>query len=566
MASAVNDYRLRFSRPSPDLNAVLFTRGSRGLDPLRIGVLVRSEIEPWAAEALRLLLSSPAANVELIADIELPEKTAVGGALFRRHLAWSTKRSERRAKAQPEPHGHLPVPRRLASDGESGLAGATLMHLRQLALDVVIWLDSSRPEGDCEGVARYGLWSFCFGDLDGDLREPPYYWEPWQGQPIAPVALLVHRESCDWAYALERYFAAARPSWYISQNHAEPLTMARFLLERRLWDLAETRSLPAAAPASRLTEPGPGPSNAEAARCLARLATRSVRGRLHGIGRSKPRWISAVRSRPASVGVEDSDTSAPNWNEIPTPVSHAFADPFIITWDGKTAIFVEDVPPGPKRGQLLGMEVSQDGLSESFSVVEKHYHMSYPCVFEANGAVFMIPETAENRTVDLYRATDFPRTWVHEHTLIEGVDLVDTTPFFHDDTWYFFTSPAGAPANHSTTFLFFSSTLTGEWIYHPCNPICEDVRRARSAGHLWWRHGKLLRPAQDCSVGYGHAIQLNEVLSLSPTDYQERHLETISPSWRRDLIATHTLNSAPGMQVIDGLTRDRSGLLQFIRR
>lgn len=571
MDSAAKDHRPRFPRPSPDLNAVLFMRGWRGLDPLHIGVLVRSEIEPWAAEALRLLLSSPAASVELIAELELAEKPMVGGALFRRHWAWSTKRSERLAKTRPEPHAELPVSCRLGVDGGGGLAGETLLYLRQLALDVLIWLDSSRPKGDCEGVARYGLWSFCFGNPAGDLREPPYYWEPWQGEAIAPVTLLVHRESCDWAYALECCFTAARPSWYISQNHVEPLTMAGFLLERRLWDLAETRSLPAPAPDSRVTGPGPGPGNAEAARCLAHLAKRSLSARLQGIRRGKPTWISAVRFHPEGVGIEDGDTSAQNWTEIPRAACHAFADPFIITWEGKTAIFVEDVPPGTKRGRLVGMEVSPDGLSEPFSVVEKPYHMSYPCVFEADGAVFMIPETAENRTVDLYRATDFPRTWVHEHTLIDGLDLVDTTPFFHDDTWYFFTSPAGPPANISTTFLFFSSSLTGEWIYHPCNPICQDVRRARSAGHLRYRHGKLVRPSQDCSpsqdwsVGYGHAIQLNEVLSLSPTDYHERHLDTIPPSWRRDLIGAHTFNTAPGMQVIDGMARERSGVFGFRR-
>ena len=37
--------------------------------------------------------------------------------------------------------------------------------------------------------------------------------------------------------------------------------------------------------------------------------------------------------------------------------------------------------------------------------------------------------------------------------------------------------------------------------------------------------GRLYRPAQDCSEVYGQRIVINEVLALSPADFEERSIE-----------------------------------------
>jgi hypothetical protein len=104
--------------------------------------------------------------------------------------------------------------------------------------------------------------------------------------------------------------------------------------------------------------------------------------------------------------------------------------------------------------------------------------------------------------------------------------------------------------------LFYADRLDGRWHYHPANPVSSDARRARPAGSLFYRDGRLFRPAQDCSVRYGYAIVLNEVLKLSKTEYQERAAETIQPSWRPGLLGTHTINANERYEVIDGLRRE----------
>ena len=40
-------------------------------------------------------------------------------------------------------------------------------------------------------------------------------------------------------------------------------------------------------------------------------------------------------------------------------------------------------------------------------VLEKDYHLSYPFLFEDNDELFMIPETATNKTIELYKCEEF---------------------------------------------------------------------------------------------------------------------------------------------------------------
>ena len=57
------------------------------------------------------------------------------------------------------------------------------------------------------------------------------------------------------------------------------------------------------------------------------------------------------------------------------------------------------------------------GLGPVRTCLERDYHFSYPMVFEHDGDVFMVPESALNGTVELYRATRFPHEWTLEKVL-----------------------------------------------------------------------------------------------------------------------------------------------------
>jgi hypothetical protein len=183
-------------------------------------------------------------------------------------------------------------------------------------------------------------------------------------------------------------------------------------------------------------------------------------------------------------------------------------------------------------------------------VLQRDYHVSYPCVVPANGELFLLPETYEAGRVDLYRFTRFPWEVEFASPLVEGLALVDTTPILLDGRWYFFTT---TPPPFLETLLFWADRLDGAWNLHPCSPVSLSVRNSRSAGSLFWRNGRLYRPTQDCSARYGYAIQVNEVVRLTPAEFEERSVNWIPPAWSPGLLGTHTWNESSRLQVFDGV-------------
>ena len=71
-------------------------------------------------------------------------------------------------------------------------------------------------------------------------------------------------------------------------------------------------------------------------------------------------------------------------------------------------------------------------------------------------------------------------------------------------------------------------------------------------GAVFFKNGRLFRPAQDCSRRYGYAVVVNEVMTFSRTQYRERvvsQIDQLAP----DIVATHTLNHAANITVRDCL-------------
>ena len=105
--------------------------------------------------------------------------------------------------------------------------------------------------------------------------------------------------------------------------------------------------------------------------------------------------------------------------------------------------------------------------------------------------------------------------------------------------------------------LFYASNPFAQWVAHPANPICLDVRCARPAGALFRQNGQLFRPAQDCSVRYGYALSIQRVIRMDTTESEEETVQRILPDWAEDAQGTHTVNQADGITVYDCIARRR---------
>jgi len=119
------------------------------------------------------------------------------------------------------------------------------------------------------------------------------------------------------------------------------------------------------------------------------------------------------------------------------PRDRGWADPFVIERDDKYFVFMEEIVYAKGRGHIsmMTIEVQPNGsfeCTDPVPVIEQPYHMSYPFLLEYQDELYMIPETAENRTVDLYRCTEFPKKWELVSTLMDNVIAVDTTLLEHN--------------------------------------------------------------------------------------------------------------------------------------
>ena len=243
------------------------------------------------------------------------------------------------------------------------------------------------------------------------------------------------------------------------------------------------------------------------------------------------------------------------------PSDRYWADPFVLAKNDRYFVFIEEKMYQTGLGRIVYLELDIHGnLLSNQTVLEHPYHMSYPFLFEYQDQLYMLPETAQNRTLDLYRCIHFPDKWEFEKTLMQDVYAVDSTLFEHDGKWWLFANIK--QKDHSSSldqlFLFWASNpLSQNWTPHPLNPVVNDIRTARPAGHVFSQNGRLIRPSQDCSVRYGYALNFNQITKLSETEYEEICDARFEPLHGTKTLATHTYNTAGAMTVIDAVVRRR---------
>jgi hypothetical protein len=235
------------------------------------------------------------------------------------------------------------------------------------------------------------------------------------------------------------------------------------------------------------------------------------------------------------------------------PGDCSFADPFLFENEGRRFLFFE-IYSRHERGVIACCELFEDGKwSQPSIVLRAPYHLSYPFIFRWLGEIYMIPETQDHGTIEVYRAAQFPDRWLLHEVLMENVAFVDSTLHNEGDKWWLFTGSRGARAkNVNQLHLFFSQSPLGPWQSHPLNPVVLGDDRARPAGRLFRYGDHLLRPGQDSSRLYGEAIWLNRIDVLSSTEYRETPMLRLEPDRQQNSSRTHSIDFDNRFRVQDG--------------
>jgi hypothetical protein len=204
------------------------------------------------------------------------------------------------------------------------------------------------------------------------------------------------------------------------------------------------------------------------------------------------------------------------------------ADPFMIQVDGSWFMFFE-VQGGASRKGAIGLATSSSGLTWRYQriVLAEPWHLSYPYVFRDGADLFMVPESCEARSVPLYRATHFPYRWERVHTLIDGVEFADASPFCYRGRWWLFASSGEPRRRADDLHLYCAEHLAGPWHEHPMSPVVRgDAQRARPGGRVLIHEDRVYRFAQDCYQSYGLQVRAFEITTLTTHAYAEREVET----------------------------------------
>jgi hypothetical protein len=257
------------------------------------------------------------------------------------------------------------------------------------------------------------------------------------------------------------------------------------------------------------------------------------------------------RTEPARFP-EKLDLRLETFTLLPSPRSRFYADPFLFEKDGVTFLFFEDYDYASGKARISYVTLGADGARLPAAALERPYHLSYPHIFAHEGRIFMIPETYSNRAVELYEATAFPQGWRLRATLLADIDAADATVHRRDGRWWMFaTVTAHGGSGWDSVSVFWADALEGPWHPHPMNPVKNDVTAARPAGKMIELEGRLLRPAQDCSNGYGSALAWCEVVELSETAFVERTIARQTCPAESGYHGLHTFNRSASFEVVD---------------
>lgn len=565
------------SRTSPK-NYFRFSPANR--PPLRIGLLLDGpKLSGFFARIIEDVQASNFARIELLvyrkkpASPAAPKPTSKLGGLKRRFLNPALRkralydfylRFDEKMKPANHPLDVVDCSQQLAGieSMEVEPIGKKFIHrfppeaieqIRAKDLDVFLRFGFNILSGDILTVARYGVWSYHHGDNDFYRGGPPHFWELTEKSPLSGVILQVLTEELDGGLVLCKSLFNTEQTTSVSVNRYTPYWGSTDLVIRKLnelhqhgWDYVKQKAVPA--------EPYKGrkkiyrtPTNMEMARWLAPALLKKAAS-VPFRTRTVQHWKVAVRVGAKPLP-ETGDVSGFRWLE--PPKDHFWADPFLVEHNGKPWAFFEDYFYPKRRAIISCAEISDHGdlVSPEPCLVSEGHHFSYPHVFSDGDDLFMVPESLDSNRVDLYRCTEFPHRWVFERTLLEG-RFVDTTIWHQDGLWWLMTTRAEPDSRAGCLFLFYSESLTGDWQFHPANPISTDIRNNRGAGCIFRDSSRLIRPSQSCSPIYGYSFAFNEITELSPERYSEKQVRTVFP-WG-NLCAVHTYNRAGNVEIIDG--------------
>jgi hypothetical protein len=430
--------------------------------------------------------------------------------------------------------------------------------IRSLRLDLIV--RGNAPgifKGEIIRAARDGIISFHHGDNRSHRGGPAAFWEVYLRKPSTGFILQILSEELDGGTVIFRGNVQTRRSY--TENIVNLFEVSFPYLAKIVLQYAASDRLPAP------EEGVPYGGGILQSPSLIQSVNYAIR----------TMWVYAVyilerkafhRYKRWGVAFLPGSWESANLRkgtQVKNPPGHYFADPFVVTWQGRTVCFVEDFSFDKKRGWITAIELRGANEYEILgTALEEPFHMSYPYIFEYQNELYMIPESRASNSIRLYRCVDFPLRWEFQKEIMRNVYAVDSMLFEREGRWWLLSNIAspGSRDNHSQLMAFHGSDpLTDSWTPHEHNPIVFDSETGRNGG-LVKMDGSLVRGRQRQGFdAYGAGLSVARLVDLTPTSFREEEIGRITPDFFPNLQGCHHVNSNGAYTVYDYVRLESAG-------
>jgi len=547
---------------------------------LRIGLLMDSfNVPNWIYVMLEKIIQSDYAKIELVILNDTPkeEKSKLSNfiknynhLLYMLYRKCEEKRSKNNSSAFETKNlkfllTNIPVLKIRPRQGKFSdwIEGGDIKTIEGYGLDVLVRLGFRILKGEVLNSAKFGIWSYHHADNHVNRGGPAGFWEVHENNPVTGSILQILTEDLDSGIVLHRSYSKTNPL-NVSKNLNNYYWKTLLFLPRKLQELSRIGEKEFFNKISKENEHISFysnrlyvyPDNAEMLKLLIRLFAKVI----------KAKYLKFVYTQIyfnqwcLMFNLTDRlSTSFWKFKKILPPKDRFWADPCVIEKSNKYYIFIEESLYTVNKGHISLLIMDEDGrYGTPKKIIGEPYHLSHPFVFEWEGNHYMIPETTQNRTINLYKCVTFPTRWELQCILMKNIVAIDATPFRYKQKWWLFANVQEniGVSPQDELFLYFSdSLLSNNWIPHPSNPIVSDVRKARPGGRIFEQNGKIYRPSQDSSRGYGYGLKINQIVKLTATEYEETEIDHIAPKWDKNIRAIHHIDHKNRLTIIDGQIR-----------
>ncbi|WP_417911297.1 hypothetical protein [Candidatus Electronema sp. PJ] len=420
--------------------------------------------------------------------------------------------------------------------------------IKSLDLDIII--RGNAPgifKGDIINSSKKGIISFHHGDNRWNRGGPPAFWEVYLRKPSTGFIIQILTEELDAGSVLFRGEVTTKRSY--AENIINLYKFSHPYLSRIILQYAENDSLPKAEGGSPfdgplLVAPSPWQSLIYLSRTDLYIVKQYLSKHIFnkhqrwGVGFTQYHWQSAILRKGIRI------------KNIP---NHYFADPFVVTRNGRTVCYVEDYDYKYGKGSIAAVELFDRSYTILGTVIDEQFHMSFPFVFEYNNEMYMVPEVSGSHSIRLYKCIKYPMEWEYQNDIMSNVDAVDPMIFSRGDVWWLlFNKIEHEDANSILVAFYGENPLSGNWISHSLNPLVFNSNIARNGGILVDQDGFTVRVRQKQGFdSYGESLTLAKIKDISPSSFIEEEVGQVTPDFFYETKGIHHMHSNNRYTVYD---------------